>query len=40
MGGVAATPASEVTTATLTDADAATESDQAFYKVTDVNPGE
>ncbi|MDG1301115.1 MAG: hypothetical protein P8R37_05955 [Opitutae bacterium] len=35
-----ATPASEVTTATLTDADAATESDQAFYKVTDVNPGE
>jgi len=35
-----ATPASEVTTATLTDTDAATESDQAFYKVTDVNPGE
>ena len=35
-----ATPASEVTTATLTDTDASTESDQAFYKVTDVDPGE
>lgn len=35
-----ATPASEATTATLTDAGAASESDQAFYKITDVDPGE
>ena len=35
-----ATPASEATTATLTDTGAASESDQAFYKVTDVDPGE